>query len=399
MIDHQGQRKTKAVGSREAAERVKREVEARLADGGSMEAVEPQKPALPTLAEYSRVWLAEVELARKPSTAGFYGQYLRLYILPKFGAAPLDLIQREEVKQLIAELRDRGLAKNTIRLAVTTLRAVLTSAVEDRFLFHNPVQGLGRFVKSEKAQREATSLKPSEVDILLRAAQQNLSLRDYALILSALRAGLREGELAALEWGDLHFGRSADDSDRYILVQRNYDRRWSRKMLTPKNRKSRRVDMSRNLRQVLMELRGLTSAPLVFPSDAGTPIEMNNFSKRVFQPLLTAAGLRKIRFHDLRHTFGSLLIQTGASLAYVRDQMGHSSIQVTVDIYGHLIPGSNISFVDKLDGLTCPQQSAIKPQHGLRSDFLESQQVLKNEWLGGRDSNPDTQIQSLQSYH
>jgi integrase len=61
-------------------------------------------------------------------------------------------------------------------------------------------------------------------------------------------------------------------------------------------------------------------------------IEMNNFSERVFKPLLTQAGLRRIRFHDLRHTFGSLLIQTGASLAYVREQMGHSSIQVTVDI-------------------------------------------------------------------
>ena len=85
-------------------------------------------------------------------------------------------------------------------------------------------------------------------------------------------------------------------------------------------------------------------------------------------------------------------------MAYVRDQMGHSSIQVTVDIYGHLIPGSNISFVDKLDGPTSPQQSAIQPQHGLHSDFREFQQVLKNEWLGGRDSNPDTQIQSLQSY-
>jgi integrase len=156
------------------------------------------------------------------------------------------------------------LAKNTIRLAVTTLRAVLTSAVEDRFLFHNPVQGLGRFVKSEKAQREATSLRNSEVGILLRAAHQNLSLRDYALILTAMRAGLREGELAALEWGDLHFGQSAADSDRYMLVQRNYDRRWSRKMLTPKNRKSRRVDMSRSLRQVLMELRGPTSARWLF---------------------------------------------------------------------------------------------------------------------------------------
>src|SRR5947207_4007287 len=74
------------------------------------------------------------------------------------------------------------------------------------------------------------------------------------------------------------------------------------------------------------------SDELVFPSEAGTPIEMNNFSERVFKPLLSRAGLGKIRFHDLRHSYGSLLIQAGASLAYVRDQMGHSSIQVTVDI-------------------------------------------------------------------
>ena len=123
-------------------------------------------------------------------------------------------------------------------------------------------------------------------------------------------------------------------------MQRNYDRRWSQKVLTPKSKKSRRVDMSRELRRVLLELRDerLVKAfaegksdiaeELVFPSEAGTPIEMTNFSERVFKPLLTQAGLRRVRFHDLRHTYGSLLIQAGASLAYVRDQMGHSSIQV-----------------------------------------------------------------------
>jgi hypothetical protein len=96
----------------------------------------------------------------------------------------------------------------------------------------------------------------------------------------------------------------------------------------------------------------------------------------------------------LRHTFGSLLIPAGASLAYVRDQRGHSSIQITVDIYGHLIPGANIAFVDRLDSLTTPQQSAIQPQQSSVRDFGEIQQLLKNEWLGRRDSNPDTQIQS-----
>ena len=125
---------------------------------------------------------------------------------------------------------------------------------------------------------------------------------------------------------------------------------------------------------------------------------MNNFTQRIFKPLLAHAGLRAIRFHDLRHTFGSLLIQTGASLAYVRDQMGHSSIQVMVDIYGHLVPSANVSYMDKLDALTTPQQSATPPQQQPQSPLSALQEVFGNQWLGGRDSNPDTQIQSLQSY-
>lgn len=76
----------------------------------------------------------------------------------------------------------------------------------------------------------------------------------------------------------------------------------------------------------------------------------NRFIQWVSKPLLAHAGLRKIRFNDLRHTLGSPLIQTSASFAYLRDQMGHSSIQVTVDICGHLIPGANISSVTSLMG-------------------------------------------------
>jgi integrase len=70
--------------------------------------------------------------------------------------------------------------------------------------------------------------------------------------------------------------------------------------------------------------------------------------ERDFVPALKKSAIRKIRLHDLRHTFGSLLIQGGASLAYVRDQMGHSSIQITVDVYGHLVAGADISWVDRL---------------------------------------------------
>jgi len=70
---------------------------------------------------------------------------------------------------------------------------------------------------------------------------------------------------------------------------------------------------------------------------------------------LAKSGISKIRLHDLRHTFGSLLLQNGASIVYVKDQMGHSSIQITVDTYGHLIPGANVSYIGRLD-----QKSAKK---------------------------------------
>jgi site-specific recombinase XerD len=87
----------------------------------------------------------------------------------------------------------------------------------------------------------------------------------------------------------------------------------------------------------------------VFVTDEGHQITHSNFRRRVFEPLLTNASLRKIRFHDLRHMFASLLLQQGESPHYVKEQIGHHSIQVTVDIYGHLIPGANRKAVDCLD--------------------------------------------------
>jgi integrase len=89
----------------------------------------------------------------------------------------------------------------------------------------------------------------------------------------------------------------------------------------------------------------------VFMNGACQPMDPDSFRGRVWYKLLAKAGLRHIRIHDLRHTFASLLIQNGESLAYVKEQMGHSSIKITVDTYGHLMPGGNKAAVDKLDGL------------------------------------------------
>ena len=85
--------------------------------------------------------------------------------------------------------------------------------------------------------------------------------------------------------------------------------------------------------EAFLEGKNDISDELVFPSPDGSILDPDNLYHRYFQPVLTKSGLRKIRLHDLRHTFGSLLIQSGASLVYVKEQMGHSSIQVTVDTY------------------------------------------------------------------
>jgi len=117
--------------------------------------------------------------------------------------------------------------------------------------------------------------------------------------------------------------------------------------------------MSRQLTQTLKDLllerqidAGATGTEIplwVFPSETGGLLHPHNIRDRVFYGLLTKAKLRRVRFHDLRHTFASLLLQNGESPVYVKEQMGHSSIQVTVDLYGHLIPGGNKQAVDRLD--------------------------------------------------
>jgi integrase len=252
---------------------------------------------------------------------------------------------------------------------------VVSSAVEEGIVTTHPGLRLGRFLRSQKAKRAAQAMTREEARSFLETAKE-FHPEVYPLFLMALRAGLRQGELIAVEWGDIQFGRSEEDSNRYILVQHNY---VHKKSTTPKNKKVRRVDMSRGLRSVLLELRdkrmleafmkGKNSIAddLVFPSKAGTVIDPANLVHYHFHPCLERAGLRHFRFHDLRHTFGSLLIQDGASLAYVKEQMGHSSIQVTVDTYRHLIPGADINWIAGLDRETTSQQNATPAQPATES--------------------------------
>jgi integrase len=127
----------------------------------------------------------------------------------------------------------------------------MNAAVEDGLIEVNPASKVGRFTKSEKPARQARAMSRVEAEQFLASAEE-LCPDLCVLFLMALRAGLRKGELIAVKWGDVQFGSSEDDPNRYLLVQRNF---VQGKFTTPKSKKSRRVDLSRELRRTLLELR------------------------------------------------------------------------------------------------------------------------------------------------
>src|SRR5215831_12977970 len=350
FINHQGQRKAKRIGAgasgKKAAQQVAQQIQTRLALG---QAAFDNSKAGVSIDEYAETFLSRIEQTRKHTTHADYKKILDRDILPVFRGLDLRDITREKVKNLAMACLKKGQSPKTVQNIIRCLSSLFSHALEDNLIAINPALKPGKFLPKISKRRNINPLTREEVALLLATARDKLP-RYYPLFLCAVRTGLRMGELLALQWPDI------DWQGRFIEVQRNYTH-W--KVTTPKSGESRRVDMSRELTQTLKDLHlerqieaGATGTEVpvwVFPSEIGGLLHPHNIRDRVFYGLLTKAKLRKVRFHDLRHTFASLLLQNGESPVYVKEQMGHSSIQVTVDLYGHLIPGGNKQAVDRLD--------------------------------------------------
>jgi len=315
FINHDGRRKAKCVGSRQAAEKVKQEIEARIALG-DFRLLSDQPP--PTFEEYAADWVKQyAKVECKQNTWESYERNLRLHIFPTFGKLRLPDITRARVKEFLADqVAQEKHSRNTIRLMIAPLRAILNHAIEDDLIDRNPAVRIGRFYRVHFEARKPTALTPHESQRLLDAAQK-FDPEYYPLFLCALRAGLRQGELLGLKWGDLEFGESDMDQNRFILVQRNLQ---AGRLTGTKGHKRRRVDLSRELRKVLLETRDSKLLPavqrgsdpgneLIFHDEQGRPLDRDAVSRR-FKATLSKAGLREIRFHDLRQHADSPIMPT-----------------------------------------------------------------------------------------
>lgn len=305
--------------------------------------------------QWSDEWLATTSHLR-PRTRNGYESALRVHVLPVFRDMPVGSIQQVDVRRFVADMLANGSAPGTVRGARKVLRLALATAEASGAIRSNPCNGV-RVPASPKA--EMIFLTAEEIEALATAIGPRFS----TLVRFAAYTGLRAGEVCALRVGrlDLVRGRalvseSVTEVDGQGLV-----------FSEPKTYEHRSVTLPKFLCDELrahLASRAVEPDHFVFPATHGGVLRHKMFYKRHFKPAVLAAKLPpNTRFHDLRHTCAALCIALGAHPKAIQERLGHSSITVTLDRYGHLFPKLDEALTDRLDQL----QHEAAHQPSLRS--------------------------------
>jgi len=392
FIAHNNKRTSRMIGDRKAAEEVASKIRARLELGEFNVESEKAEPKIPTFKEYADAWIKTTALANcKESTVSSYDDLLRLHILPVFGTLKLTEINRGKLKDFFAGKILEGYAKSSVVHMKNAISGIMTKAVDDEVIPTNLSLGIKIVQKIRNGEEEnengngdekADPLSAEETNLLLKTVRDDVMKPyplsgHYPLFLLLVRTGLRIGEALALRWGDIDF------NGRFIHVQRGLSRG---KIETPKNGKIRRVDMSTQLAETLTAYKaackkkglalGLGDVPeYVFwqlakkksevdeTNEKVAFIDLSNWRRRIFNKALDKAGIRRIRIHDLRHTYATLRISKGDNITDVSNQLGHYSVKLTLDTYNHWLPGKRQSEVDGLDDIGYSEEKEKKAQN------------------------------------
>ncbi len=354
FITHNKKRKAKQIGPKKAAHEAAKIARAKIALGDLGFLEEEEKEQEKTFGHYAKIAL---KLARiRDSTRKDYKRDLKKHVLPTLSKRPISEITRLEIKTLLVSKLDKDYSVSSVNSFRAVISLTFNVALDDKAITENPALKLGKLegkrksIKTKKKKKIIFLDKKQIKTLLDKILEEAPDEYPYTLLLA--RTGLRTGEAVALKWTDIDFKK------REIHVQRAISKG---KLELTKSGEDRKVDMSHQLTATLKSLsvkkkeealaKGKKVSEWIFPSPRwpDRPRDPHAWRRKKFNPILEKTDIPQIRIHDLRHSYASMLIKNGESLVHVRDQLGHHSIQVTADYYGHLVPGENKAAVDALD--------------------------------------------------
>jgi integrase len=319
---------------------------------GSVQIAQARRERM-TVAEAGELLIASATTrGLKRSTVMSYETICRVHLSPFFGSRPLDRIARRDVESLGAQMIRKGKAPATTRHALSVLHTIFEHARRQEWVVANPVS-LADKPRVEQVDPDIRFLDTEEVEALVRGVPDDyLGRVERPMYLAAAMTGMRQGELLALRWLDV------DWAAQRVRIRRNFVRG---EFGTPKSkRSSRSVPLADRLARELDQLHRGTNWPgeddLVFAHPhTGKPIDRSKLLKR-FKSALKHAGVRDVRFHDLRHTFGTRLAAQGVPMRTLQEMMGHRDFKTTL-IYADYAPSAHEA--EWIEAAFAPQADAL----------------------------------------
>ncbi|HWR58782.1 MAG TPA: tyrosine-type recombinase/integrase [Thermodesulfovibrionales bacterium] len=309
-------------------------------------------PKIP-FGQFTEIWKRDyADISLKPSTKKMFYDIIQRLLLPAFSNIQLNELSTGQLQAYVAG-RAKTVKPNTVRNEVTVIKLLFKYATKWNYIRHNPTDHLER-PKIDKPEIEI--LSPEEFELFIEEVE-----RPYrTAFLTAFLTGMRAGELWGCQWGDV------DWNSKQIHVKRSL---WNHQFQKPKTKTAiRKIDMTERLVKDLKQWKlacPVNKDDLVFPSPEGYAAMHGNVMKRFFYPALRRAGLRQVSFHSLRHSNASFRIQAGQNIKYIQGQLGHASINMTLDVYGHLF--NDLDFnrkqVDLLEAVRKPLEKPSELQY------------------------------------
>ena len=347
--DEKGLPRTKNVlakTKRECQEKLKQLRE--TVTGSKTEKVRPEMP----FGEWLDFWYQNyVKPQIRPTTQANYEAKIYQHIIPELGKIPLNQLAQKDLQQFYARMKTggrlirteqfgKGLSDSMVRGLHAACRSALEKAVQEELIRTNPAVGCKL---PPKRGREMQVLSPEELQRFLIQAQAE---GYYELFLLDLCTGLRRGELLALQWDDLDFKTGTLTVNKQV-----YEVKGQLQVSVPKTRASiRRLVLPPGVVEVLRAYRETVDSRWMFPSPVKEDMPMTPGAvRRRLQIILERAGCKRIRFHDLRHTFATLSLESGMDVKTLSAMLGHVSAATTLDIYTHVTGDMQSEAAAKID--------------------------------------------------